>query len=59
MTAWLGVASAEHVARGVTYLRGDRIPLRQFTAICVLPDEDVWQADEVSASTRRDRAERR
>jgi len=76
MTAWLGVASAEHVRRGVglgiaqighgkrsglarmkegdtlVYYSpverlGDKTPLRQFTAIGTIADDEIWQADEV------------
>ncbi len=75
MTAWLGVASAEHVRRGVglgiaqighgkrsglarmkegdtvvyyspVERRGDKTPLRQFTAIGTIADDEIWQADE-------------
>lgn len=75
MTAWLGVASAEHVRRGVglgiaqighgkrsglarmkegdtvvyyspVERRGDKTPLRQFTAIGTIVDDEIWQADE-------------
>jgi EVE domain len=75
MTGWLGVASAEHVRRGVSLgiaqighgnrggLRhlhagdtliyyspverlGDRDPLREFTALGTIADDEIWQADE-------------
>jgi hypothetical protein len=75
MNAWLVVASAEHVRRGVAlgiaqvghgkrvglarmkagdtlvYYSpmehlGDRTPLRQFTAIGTVADDEIWQADE-------------
>lgn len=75
MSAWLGVASAEHVARGVALgiaqighgkrgglarmRRGDTLiyyspvtrlgqpdKLQQFTAVGVLSEGDIWQADE-------------
>lgn len=74
MTAWLGVASADHVARGVGLGIGqighgarpglarmrpgdvlvyyspretlDGAPLRAFTAIGRVVDDEVWQADE-------------
>lgn len=75
MTAWLGVVSAEHVARGVTLgiaqlnhgQRGplarmgagdglvyyspcrslhDGEPVRAFTAVGVLPDDELRQGDE-------------
>lgn len=75
MTAWLGVVSAEHVARGVALgiaqvnhgKRGplarmgagdgliyysprrslhDGEPVRAFTAVGMLPDDVLWQADE-------------
>ncbi|MBK0421093.1 EVE domain-containing protein [Leucobacter sp. CSA2] len=29
-----------------TEQRGDRAPLREFTAIGTLPDDEIWQADE-------------
>ncbi|MDA3148016.1 EVE domain-containing protein [Leucobacter sp. UCMA 4100] len=31
-----------------TVQRGDRTPYRHFTAIGTLPDDEIWQADEVS-----------
>ena len=75
MKAWLGVASGEHVRRGIdlsiaqighgkrgglarmhpgdtlVYYSpverlGDKTPLRQFTAIGVIQDGEIWQADE-------------
>ena len=74
MTAWLGVASADHVARGVGLGIGqighgarpglsrmrpgdllvyyspretrDGAPLRAFTAVGRVEDDEVWQADE-------------
>lgn len=75
MSAWLGVASAEHVRRGVSlgiaqighgkreglarmnpgdtliYYSGrerldDASTLKQFTAIGVVVDDEIWQADE-------------
>ncbi len=75
MTVWLGVASAEHVRRGVNLgiaqighgkrtglarmkagetliyyspveRLGNKTPLRQFTAIGTIADDDIWQANE-------------
>jgi len=75
MPAWLGVVSAEHVARGVALgivqtnhgkrsgiarmgpgdgmvyyspqIRlGEPTPLRAFTAVGVVADGEIWQADE-------------
>ena len=57
----LGIAQISHGARGplarmlagdsLTYYspterRGDINPLRAFTAIAMLPDDEIWQADE-------------
>ncbi|BDZ46823.1 EVE domain-containing protein [Naasia aerilata] len=36
---------------------GDREPLRQFTALGVLPDEEIWQADEGTFHPFRRRVE--
>lgn len=75
VNAWLGVASAEHVRRGValgiaqighgrrgglarmragdtivyyspTERLGDGMPLKQFTAIGRIADEEIWQVEE-------------
>lgn len=75
MPAWLGVVSAEHVARGVALgivqtnhgrrsglarmsagdgmvyyspqvRLGEPTPLRAFTAVGTIADEEIWQADE-------------
>jgi hypothetical protein len=75
VSAWLAVASAEHVRRGValgiaqaghgrrgglarmragdtivyyspTERLGDGMPLKQFTAIGRIADDEIWQADE-------------
>jgi len=75
MTGWLGVVSAEHVARGVdrgiaqvnhgkraglarmragdwlVYYSpqrrfGEKDPVKAFTAVGLLPDDEIWQADE-------------
>ncbi len=75
MTAWLGIVSAEHVARGVALgivqtnhgkrtglarMRpgdgliyyspqrrlGENDPVRSFTAVGRIADEEIWQADE-------------
>jgi hypothetical protein len=75
VNAWLGVASAEHVRRGVNLgiaqighgkraglarmkagdtlvyyspveRLGDGAPLRRFTALGTVADDEIWQADE-------------
>jgi hypothetical protein len=75
MAGWLGVVSAEHVARGVdrgiaqvhhgkraglarmragdwlVYYSpqrrlGEKDPVKAFTAVGLLPDDEIWQADE-------------
>jgi hypothetical protein len=45
VTAWLGVVSAEHVARGVSL---GIAQLRQFTAVGRVSGDDIWQGDEGS-----------